>query len=61
MNEMPLRQKETNEEMPVNTLKAYEAPKIIFRAPLEAMAGLCGSTQPPGKASAGGGCTVLSS
>ena len=51
MNETALRQPEENKEMAVDSKKPYETPRVIYRAPLEAMAALCGTSQPPGKTS----------
>lgn len=49
-------------EKPVGPVREeYEAPRVTFREPLEAVAGICQPT-PPGKAVAGaGGCSTTQS
>ena len=43
----------------VSAKKPYENPQIIYRAPLETMAGVCGTT--PGKTMTEGSCSILQS
>jgi len=50
----------TNDNTQTTVKKKYEKPAVTFSAPLEAMAASC-LPDPPGKASAGAGCTVITS
>lgn len=51
--------KVTQVPLPDETPKQpYEKPAVIYRAPLEATAGVCA---PPGKADLGSGCNPLQS
>ncbi len=47
----------TETQVQIEEKKPYEQPAIIYRAPLEATAGSCGTS--PGKATVG--CTVTNS